>query len=46
MGNAFFWRDIQGQQFDVVLLGMLVPASTLGLYSIAKLLVGNRRKHS
>jgi O-antigen/teichoic acid export membrane protein len=27
------------QQFDVVLLGILVPSSILGLYSIAKLLV-------
>jgi O-antigen/teichoic acid export membrane protein len=26
------------QQFDVILLGILAPASTLGLYSIAKLL--------
>ncbi len=28
------------QQSDVILLGLLVPSSTLGIYSIAKLLVG------
>jgi O-antigen/teichoic acid export membrane protein len=28
------------QQSDVILLGLLVPASTLGIYSIAKILVG------
>jgi O-antigen/teichoic acid export membrane protein len=30
-----------GQQSDVILLGLLVPGSVLGLYSIAKLLVGS-----
>jgi O-antigen/teichoic acid export membrane protein len=28
------------QQSDVILLGFLVPSSTLGLYSVAKLLIG------
>lgn len=33
------WASFFGEQFDVILLGILTSASTLGLYSIAKLLV-------
>ena len=32
--------SIISQQFDMILLGIVVPGSMLGLYSIAKLLVG------